>query len=213
MSSPTGQLCIFGMLSKLWGSPLSSSAEGPYPPKNFGLTVTTRLDTSSGLAKKLAMTVIPPSTMTEWQPRSSLTRHKASSKETRPSAAGTSKIKTPRWSNAFALSHLSLGPLLVVSSVSRCCDIPVLSELELDVFDMFDLLTRAEVKGVRRLESKTTGCGLGPGTNRAVNCGSSDRSVPTPILGVKMCQSLLKLISVRLHEVCVGRLERLSNVI
>ena len=203
MSSPTGQLCIFGMLSKLWGSPLSSSAEGPYPPKNFGLTVTTRLDTSSGLAKKLAMTVIPPSTMTEWQPRSSLTRHKASSKETRPSAAGTSKIKTPRWSNAFALSHLSLGPLLVVSSVSRC-DIPVLSELD---------LTRAEVKGVRRLESKTTGCGLGPGTNRAVNWGSSDRSVPTPILGVKMCQSLSKLISVRLHEVCVGRLERLFKII
>lgn len=185
MSSPTGQLCIFCMLNKLWGSPFpfTNSAEGPYPPRTLGLTVTTRLDTSSGLAKKLAMTAMPPSTITEWQPRSSLIRHKASSKDTRPSADGTSRIKTPRWSKALALSHLSFDPLL--SEADSLLVVSIVNGFRFAV-PVSACVTKADVRGVRRLESKTSGCGLGPGTNRAVNCGSSSRSVPTPILGAHL---------------------------
>ena len=185
MSSPTGQLCIFCMLNKLWGSPFpfTNSAEGPYPPRTLGLTVTTRLDTSSGLAKKLAMTAMPPSTITEWQPRSSLIRHKASSKDTRPSADGTSRIKTPRWSKALALAHLSFDPLL--SEADSLLVVSIVNGFRFAV-PVSACVTKADVRGVRRLESKTSGCGLGPGTNRAVNCGSSSRSVPTPILGAHL---------------------------
>ncbi len=123
------------------------------------------------------MTAMPPSTITEWQPRSSLIRHKASSKDTRPSADGTSRIKTPRWSKALALSHLSFDPLVSAVVVS------IVNGFGFAVPVSACALTKADVRGVRRLESKTSGCGLGPGTNRAVNWGSSSRSVPTPILG------------------------------